>query len=603
MMHSLTHLSRFSPLQFSYIRMWREVASYASRRQKLIILAYHFVYLVAIGFNLLQPYLLGKLVNVLQAGGADVFQESLRYISLIIMASMGFWVFHGPARVIERRVAQQIYMHYLTVSYQRVTEMPIKWHQDHHSGQVINRIGTAGSGIKNFVQDGFVSIQNVGTLIGSIGMLIWFNATLGVISACAFVTSLMMIFYVNRFMVRALHAHNEANHAVNATFFDFVSNIGSIIILRLQDFSRLTLRHKLDATMKPWMSDVRINEIRYFIYTIMHVGMMAGIVLGYIYYQVEYIGAIAAGSLVTVYMYQNRIGDQGFSFLSMHAEWLRSLTACAATKDLVEDHARLAPKEEIVLPENWQDVTLHDTVFAHKADDGGARMTLHVDGLSIRHGEKIALIGTSGAGKSTLLSLLRGLHEPVRTQFTIDGQPHDFAALAAMTTLIPQDPEIFENTLKFNVGFGLDVPDDMIISALDRAEFLPVLRQLPMGIETDIREKGVNLSVGQKQRLAMARGIFAAAQSDIVLLDEPTSSLDLPTEERIFRRMFADFADKTIIATLHRLHLLPMFDRIIFLDQGRITADLPARDALSQPGPIRALYAAYQMGNSEKGVE
>jgi len=121
-----------------------------------------------------------------------------------------------------------------------------------------------------------------------------------------------------------------------------------------------------------------------------------------------------------------------------------------------------------------------------------------------------------------------------------------------------------------------------------------VLAKLPQGLDTDIREKGVNLSVGQRQRLALARGIFAAEQSDIVLLDEPTSSVDLMTEEKIFRNLFTHFKDKTIIATLHRLHLLPMFDRILFLDQGRIVADMPARMALTMPGPIRDIYTAYE---------
>ena len=92
----------------------------------------------------------------------------------------------------------------------------------------------------------------------------------------------------------------------------------------------------------------------------------------------------------------------------------------------------------------------------------------------------------------------------------------------------------------------------------------------------------------------MALELHLALKPDIVLLDEPTSSVDLMTEEKIFRNLFTHFKDKTIIATLHRLHLLPMFDRILFLDQGRIVADMPARMALTMPGPIRDIYTAYE---------
>jgi ABC-type multidrug transport system fused ATPase/permease subunit len=90
---------------------------------------------------------------------------------------------------------------------------------------------------------------------------------------------------------------------------------------------------------------------------------------------------------------------------------------------------------------------------------------------------------------------------------------------------------------------------------------------------SDIREKGVNLSGGQKQRLALARGILAARDSGIVLLDEPTSSVDPRTEALIYEGLFQAFADKAIISSIHRLHLLPRFDYVYVLDQGRIAAE------------------------------
>jgi ABC-type multidrug transport system fused ATPase/permease subunit len=92
-------------------------------------------------------------------------------------------------------------------------------------------------------------------------------------------------------------------------------------------------------------------------------------------------------------------------------------------------------------------------------------------------------------------------------------------------------------------------------------------------MESHIKEKGVNLSGGQKQRLALARGILAAQESDIVLMDEPTSSVDPKTELLIYQHLFEEFKDKVIISSLHRLHLLPFFDHIYVLDNGRIVAE------------------------------
>ena len=102
------------------------------------------------------------------------------------------------------------------------------------------------------------------------------------------------------------------------------------------------------------------------------------------------------------------------------------------------------------------------------------------------------------------------------------------------------------------------------------AHFDGVAAQLPQGLQSSIKEKGVNLSGGQKQRLALARGILAARDSDIVLMDEPTSSVDPKTEVEIYQRLFEEFKDKAMVSSLHRLHLLNQFDYVYVLENGRV---------------------------------
>lgn len=581
----------------SYFRLWREAWTYAAGQRHIIIL-YHIMFVLAVAFELATPYLFGQLVNTLQKAEANLFHDCAYYLGLIVLCHFMMWLLHGPGRVMERRASQVVYIHYVTRMFERLTALPLSWHQDHHSGSTINRIRTAALALKDFVASGFVSFQRVVTLLGALAVLVWFNWVIGVTSLISFCISMVIIIALNKRMTAAIHDSNEATHTASATFFDFVSNIVSIIILRLQSFSRDTLVGKLHLATPPFMREVRINEWRYFIYSMLNIGMLSMILLGYIWFQLEAGIAIAAGTLVTVYMYQDRVGRQGFDFMSMHSNWLGALTNLRATREIVEDFARLGKEDVPPPPETWHQITLQNLSFTHKGAAGARPSTLRDIHLTLNRGENIALIGTSGAGKSTLLTLLRALRAPTHVDVSIDGTPADFSTLAEITTLIPQDPEVFENTMRFNVSFGLDVPDSDVFRALSLAEFMPVLMQLPQELETDIREKGVNLSVGQRQRLSLARGIFAAEQSDIVLLDEPTSSVDLMTEAKIFKNLFAHFKDKTIIATLHRLHLLPMFDRILFLDGGTIVADLPVHEALTQAGPIRDVYLAYQQNEA-----
>jgi ABC-type multidrug transport system fused ATPase/permease subunit len=226
------------------------------------------------------------------------------------------------------------------------------------------------------------------------------------------------------------------------------------------------------------------------------------------------------------------------------------------------------PDEPPALPERWQPIEIAGLSYAHRE-----AAALSEVALTLRRGKRLALIGESGSGKSTLLAMLRGLYPPqAGVRVTAGGQPLTLDSVNESTTLFPQEPEIFENTIAFNVTLGLPFTDEDVREACEVAHFTEVIAELPKGLESNIQEKGVNLSGGQKQRLALARGVLAARASDIVLLDEPTSSVDPKTEAEIYQKMFASFADKAVVSALHRLHLLRLFDEVIVMSQGRVVA-------------------------------
>jgi ABC-type bacteriocin/lantibiotic exporter with double-glycine peptidase domain len=228
------------------------------------------------------------------------------------------------------------------------------------------------------------------------------------------------------------------------------------------------------------------------------------------------------------------------------------------------------------LPEGWQTLDLSDLDFSHREaySQEHTPQSLHKIQLKLQRGQKVALIGESGSGKSTLLALLRGLYEPeAGYRFVVDGEKHSLASLNETVTLFPQDPEIFENTIAYNLTLDLPFAEADVARACEASHFSEVIKELPRGLESSIQEKGVNLSGGQKQRLALARGILAAQESDVVLLDEPTSSVDPKTEALIYQRLFQAFSDKVMVSALHRLHLLYSFDYIYVLEQGRVVAE------------------------------
>jgi ABC-type multidrug transport system fused ATPase/permease subunit len=272
-------------------------------------------------------------------------------------------------------------------------------------------------------------------------------------------------------------------------------------------------------------------------------------------------------------------------------------TAQSIADEFLRHHRPDAPTD---LPPDWREIKIGHVSFSHRESysEGDAAHSLHDVSLVLRRGQRIALVGPSGSGKSTLLALLRGLYDPEPGwNISVDGRPGSFAGIAESTTLFPQEPEIFENTVAYNITLGLPFEDSDVRSVCETADFSETAAQLPRGLESSIQEKGVNLSGGQKQRLALARGILAARLSEIVLLDEPTSSVDSKTESQIYENLFETFQDKSVVSVMHRLHLLPRFDRVYVLHRGRVAAEGTVQELLTTSALFQELWQHQQVDN------
>src|SRR5205807_4783004 len=165
--------------------------------------------------------------------------------------------------------------------------------------------------------------------------------------------------------------------------------------------------------------------------------------------------------------------------------------------------------------------------------------------------------------------------------------------LAAISLLLPQDPAVFESTVRENVTMGLAYRHGQVERACELAGFSSVVAQLPHGFETVISERGLNLSGGQKQRLALARGLLAAKDVGLVLLDEATSSVDASTEGEIYDRVMSAFGGACIVSSVHRLHLLRRFDTVIVMEDGRVI-DTGMPDEVKQRRPELFAHTAME---------
>jgi len=381
----------------------------------------------------------------------------------------------------------------------------------------------------------------------------------------------------------------------------------SVLALRLGPATRARLRERLDALFGPLRRMIVLNEAKWC--TVDLLGSALWCVLLALYVWLAHRDAppgapLLLGGVFMVHQYAQQAGGVVASIAAHYQTFTRHRADYASAVPILEapqragDHSP-APADD---PGDWRRIALHGLSFAHPARRDGDRPTLDALDLTIERGARIALVGESGSGKSSLLRVLAGLYPAPVSQAAVDGRPVGLAAIARYATLIPQDAEVFEGTLRENLtmahaaitGTGADAADDApsLRTALHVACLDAWLATQPAGLDTALAERGGNLSGGQRQRIALARGLLAAHDSSLLLLDEVSSSLDAQTEAEVFTRLFTSRADTTIIASVHRLHRLGQFDEVWWLVDGRL-ADRGTPDAIARRhGAFRRLLRA-----------
>lgn len=579
-------------MQNPYFSLLQTAWRYAKGSRKLYLLIY-VMFICANIVAAVNPFFYGWFVNSIQKNGFHVLSTVWLYGLGFLGLKLLEWCFHGPARVMERKLAFKISQNYLDDLYGKLIHLPAGWHKDHHSGSTINRLRKTYTALKDFFQSGFIYIASLMKFLISFGVMFYFSPLFGCVAVVLGSLTLFVIVKFDKPFVAALKEVNEADHKVSSSLFDSLSNILTVITLRLEKRVHTGLMEKLTAVYPPFKKFVSINEWKWFSAQMLVALIYVVMIVGYVYQHAVPGKVFMLGGLVTLLGFVNQFTSVFNDFASQYTQIVQFHTDVESSKIIevaFEQERRIISGKQ--LPANWNKVVITDLNYSHpvKAEEP---TTVNAQGilntapawkkshglqqmhLTIPRGKRVALIGESGCGKTTLLGLLRGLYEPSKyAGLEVDGKDNiSFGHIANEVTLFPQEPEIFEATFEYNITLGLPFEQQEIDHVCDITRLSPVLENLEGGAASMIQEKGVNLSGGQKQRLALARGVLAAHSSSIILMDEPTSAMDPKTEQEIYLNLFKEFEGKTVISTLHRLHLLEHFDYVYVLDKGRIVEE------------------------------
>ena len=573
-----------------YFSLLRTAWSYAREERGRYRQIYAFFTLSNLVYSL-EPILWGWFIDALQKQGSGILRTAWMYAGAYLLIRLLDWIFHGPARIFERELAFNLSRNFLSEMYHKTLHLPVKWHQENHSGATINRVRKAYEALKNFFENGFMYFHTLAKFLFSFGAMLYFSPIFGGAAILFGIFVFWVILQFDKPFIAAVRETNEKGHKVSANLFDSLSNIITVITLRLESRMENGLLGTVNNVFPPFQTKIRVNEWKWFTVEMLVGLIYTTILLGYVYQNWNPAIAFPIGGLVTLMAYVGRFTGVFQNFAWQYTQIVKYHTDVETANNIIQSFAEHhRPDDEQRLTQGWKEITLRDLNFQHNLDKDKQDDKIHGLfnlALRIRRGENIALIGESGSGKSTLLALLRGLYQP-ESGFVLridDQEETSFSAINHSVTLFPQEPEIFENTIAYNITLGLPFTQEEVDEVCDAARFSSVVKSLPKGFESNIKEKGVNLSGGQRQRLALARGILAARESSLILLDEPTSSVDPKTEMLIYDHLFQTFKEKAVVSSLHRLHLLSKFDYVYIMDNGQVV-DEGSFESLKENSPI-----------------
>lgn len=579
-----------NPLIYLVKKLWK----YSEGNRPNVVL-YSSFFVVANILNALDPLIIGFFLNVVQVQGVHKSNLGLLFLILasFLVKELVSWAFHGTARIIETLNSFKAKNNYKRYLLRGTMDLPIEWHTDHHSGDTIDKIEKGTVALGDFSEYSFQVIQSIISLIIAFGAMFYFSVLTGVIVMAISGATVFGLFLFDRKLVPGYNIVNKLENATSAKVFDTLSNVTTVIILRIEKLVLGSINIFLEKPRKQFLSNTKLNETKWFFASFAG-RVIVVIVIGI--YMLTHLnsGTILVGTIYILYSYADQVRSTFFQFAYLYNTIVRQRAAVSNSEELSNYFTENGGTKRNALPKKWENLSIQNLSFSYHAEDGA---DLHLDSISLdfKKGERVAVIGESGGGKSTFLKLVRDLYHPKALTLLIDGKniKGGFAKISDSISLIPQDPEIFATTIRENITLGVKYSSEHLERITDMAAFTDIIKRLPKGLESSVVEKGVNLSGGEKQRLALARGLLASEDKDIVLLDEPTSSVDMVNELAIHQNIFTAFPQKTIISSIHRLHLLSLFDVIYFFKGGKIVTFGSFEDLRENSPDFQELWQKY----------
>jgi ATP-binding cassette subfamily B protein/subfamily B ATP-binding cassette protein MsbA len=550
--------------------------------------------IVGIGLNLLKPWPFKIIVDDFLRAGPAIRPDWRFWILLLCLALIGLQFLWGIINWITNylfvKIGLQALLKLRTDLYAYLQSLSLRFHDARRSSDSSFRVAYDSQSIQTIYNKGFTNIfASVITLIGTFIIMLRLDWQLTLVSLAIVPLVVGAIYLFAHRIRRESTSIQEQESAVLAQAQEGLSSIRMVHAFGREDFEvrqfQQQARQSLQANLRLTLTNVNSALV---ISTLMVVGTAVMYYIGTLHVLA---GTLTLGSLLVFSAYLLML-YQPLESLTYTAWAMEGATAgakrCFEVLDR-EDDVRDSPNAVAIASAKGA-IAFQEVGFGYTP----GRCVLRDINLRIEPNQIVGLVGGTGAGKSTLLSLVPRFYDTTSGSIALDDRDIrqiTKKSLRAQIAIVLQDTLLFSTTVRENIAYGRPgATDEEIVEAARRAQADEFIRQMPQGYGSTVGERGGHLSVGQRQRIGIARAFLKNAP--ILLLDEPTSALDPATESAIMETIKELMRGRTTLIATHRLATIHNLDQIIVLEHGRIVEQGRGPELVARGGIYAKLYAS-----------